>query len=95
MGLRDQLQSTLAAELHVATARGCNSATESVPRACAKYGNLTTGRLPSDLATAIRQACRARGDSTAQCQALIDDCADLPRAHQLDLLEHFRGEALR
>lgn len=95
MGLRDQLLSTLAAELRVATARGCNTATETAPPTRARYGHLTVGRLSSDLATAIREACRARGDSNAQCQALIADCESLNRADRLDLLEHFRGEALR
>lgn len=91
MGVRDQLQSTLAAKLHVATASGCNSATLAAPVVGVKYGQLTSGRLFSDLVTAIRHACRARGDSDALCQELIADCANLPRAHQLDLLDHFRS----
>jgi hypothetical protein len=99
MSLRDQLQSTLGAELQVATAGGCNIATAARPKLAppvrAEYKHVTAARLSSDLAAAIRQACRARGESDALCQALISDCTDLTRAHQLDLMDHFRGEARR
>lgn len=99
MGLRKQFQSALRAELQVARTRECNAATTSsgqTDRTESKaYGNLTALRLPGDLAAAIQQACRARGDSERQCQALIADCAELSRAQQLDLLVHFRLEAAR
>lgn len=99
MGLRDELRSALDAQLQVARTRECNHAT-SAARAhgdstAPTYGNVTIKRLTGDLAKAIRKACRARGDSEAQCVALIEECAALPATQQLDLLEHFRGEANR
>jgi hypothetical protein len=99
MGLREQFQSTLRAELQVARTTECNAATtpsgqtdrpESKP-----FNNLTARRLSGDLAAAIQQACRARGDSEDHCQALIADCAEMSQAQQLDLLEHFCGEVQR
>lgn len=99
MGLREQFQSTLRAELRVARTRECNAATTpsgQTDRPQSKaYSNLTALRLPGDLAAAIQQACRARGDSERQCQALIADCEELSRAQQIDLMEHFRLEAAR
>lgn len=99
MGVREQLQSTLDAGLQVARARECNSATAARPdhagRDRAEYGSVTAPRLAGDLAAAIRHVCRTRDETEANCVALIAECISASRAHQLDLLAHFRDEARR
>jgi hypothetical protein len=41
------------------------------------------------LVKAINQCCAARGDTEANCAALIAECAELTPAEQTDMTEHF------
>jgi hypothetical protein len=51
------------------------------------------GLIHQELITAIHRCCDARGDDETNRAGLIQEAADLPQTHQVDMAAHFDEQA--
>ena len=92
----DQQTATNGATVDATTRHGRPSIRDLARDTLVRHGrDKEAERRATALRQSIERCCDARGDDDENRAALIRECGELLPDAQLDMLEHFQGEAIR